>query len=326
METKSGFTLMDISEFENQINSLQISRTIKTIQNHHTYIPDYTHFNGNNHFDLLTGMRRHHVSNNGWRDIGQNITTFPDKKIAFCRNIEWAPACIYGNNNASICIEHIGNFDKNADKMSPEHKETIIRVNAVLLKRLGLKADTDHLIYHHWFDLSNGARLNGNGVTKSCPGTAFFGGNKVQDAEKHFIPLIKASLGHEIKPPVIKPVSHGYITASILNVRTGPGTNFNIVRKVSGGELVRVYEARPDKWLRISHKNKEWVYGNYVKEIYPARVTASLLNIRTGPGIEYRIIGSLIKNEKINIFKKLNGWVRIDTIDKYVSESFVEYE
>jgi sugar phosphate isomerase/epimerase len=36
---------------------------------------------------------------------------FPDGKIATGRKLEWTPACIYGRNSHSLCVENFGNFD-----------------------------------------------------------------------------------------------------------------------------------------------------------------------------------------------------------------------
>lgn len=53
METKYGFHLMDIDEFEKWLVAQRVNRVIQLIQNHHTYLPDYSHFTGNNHFERL---------------------------------------------------------------------------------------------------------------------------------------------------------------------------------------------------------------------------------------------------------------------------------
>ena len=57
MQTKSGFTKMSVAEFENWIANLRIARTILKIQQHHTYIPSYVHFTGNNHFERQLAMK-----------------------------------------------------------------------------------------------------------------------------------------------------------------------------------------------------------------------------------------------------------------------------
>lgn len=92
MQTKFGFTLMDISEFVGYISNLKVARTIVTLQQHHTFSPNYSLFKGNNHFDLQSGMKNYHVNTNGWADIGQHFTIFPDGTIMTGRNMELSPA------------------------------------------------------------------------------------------------------------------------------------------------------------------------------------------------------------------------------------------
>lgn len=186
------FILMDIKTFAEWLNDQKKTRTIKRIQNHHTWKPDYSHFNGKNHIRLLEGMKRSHLKR-GFSDIAQNITTFPDGILAICRPLSKTPAGIRGANTGGICIEHVGNFDAEGDTMSEAHKNTIIDLNALLCVKFNLDPDTDSIVYHHWWDLKTAKRTNGEGTTKSCPGTHFFGGNKVADAGKHFIPLVKAT-------------------------------------------------------------------------------------------------------------------------------------
>lgn len=143
-------------------------------------------------------MRDFHVRNRGFSDIAQNLTTFPDGTIAVCRPFNIAPAGIKGANAYGICIEHFGNFDVGGDKMTDEHRKTILFLNAVLCEKFKLPINTESIVYHHWwsaegekvFDLKTGKKLQGS-PAKSCPGTAFFGGNTVLDAQQHFIPLIK---------------------------------------------------------------------------------------------------------------------------------------
>ena len=138
-------------------------------------------------------MRNSHLQR-GFSDIAQNITTFPDGTLAICRPLSKMPAGIKGANRGGICIEHIGNFDLGGDQMSEAHKDTIIRLNALLCSKLKLKPDTESLVYHHWWDLKTGKRKNGEGITKTCPGTAFFKGNKMADAIANFIPEVEAHL------------------------------------------------------------------------------------------------------------------------------------
>jgi hypothetical protein len=193
MKQEGKFVLFTRPEFEAWLNKTKFSRIIKLVQDHHTYVPGYAQFKGDNHFVMLNGMEESHIQR-GFDQIAQNLTTFPDGTIAICRNFDIAPAGIKGANMYGLCIENVGNFDKGGDVISEEQKKTIIFLNAVLCKRFNLKPSINTVVYHHWYDLNTGARTNGTGTTKSCPGTNFFGGNTVETAQKYFIPLISEVL------------------------------------------------------------------------------------------------------------------------------------
>ncbi|HEX3047324.1 MAG TPA: N-acetylmuramoyl-L-alanine amidase, partial [Bacillota bacterium] len=170
------------------------TRKVKLIQNHHTFMPGYTDFKKNNHFQMLQSMENFHVKSRGFHEIAQNLTTFPDGKVAVCRSINTIPAGIKGANEFGICIEHVGNFDIGGNQMTDEHRNCIIAVNAALCKKFKLTPSTDTIVYHHWWDLDSGKRTNGTGNVKTCPGTNFFGGNSVATAQQSFIPLVKQAM------------------------------------------------------------------------------------------------------------------------------------
>ena len=110
---------MSVTEFETWLPNLSISRTVRTVQQHHTWSPSYAQFNGTNHFEVQKGMKNHHVENNGWNDIGQHISIFPDGTVVTGRPFNVTPACIAGANSGCFCIESVGNFDTGKDTMKP---------------------------------------------------------------------------------------------------------------------------------------------------------------------------------------------------------------
>lgn len=328
METKFGFQLMDITEFGSWLANQQVSRVISIIQNHHTFLPDYTHFTGNNHFARLKSMKEYHMVTNHWSNIAQTFTTFPDGKIAVCRSLNDIPIGIKGHNSKGICIEHFGNFDKDKDQMTPAHRDAILKMNAMLCKKFNLPADTDHIVYHHWYDLNSGQRLNGKGATKSCPGTAFFGGNKVEDAKAGFIPLVQAELTKMggIQPTPQPGVStattySGIVAAPTLNVRKGAGTSFPLTATLSAGSTVNIFEIA-NGWLRISN-NGEWVAEKFVIKVKKARVLPNSLNVRSGPGATYGKLGTLAKDEEVMVYETRDGFCRIDINEKWVAAQFL---
>ncbi|MEO6681667.1 MAG: peptidoglycan recognition family protein [Ginsengibacter sp.] len=222
METKYGFTKMSVAEFESWIQSSRVARTILFIQQHHTYSPDYHLCKDHNHFELQKVMKNYHVFTNGWMDMGQHFTIFPDGEIVTGRSLELTPACIYGNNSHSVCIENVGNFDAGGDVMTPKQEEAILRVTAALCKKFNIPVNTSRIVYHHWFNLSTGERNDGTKNNKSCPGTKFFGGNKVEDCQLNFLPRVKALIDVVIDPEITGLVKYVQVTASALSVRSRP--------------------------------------------------------------------------------------------------------
>ena len=191
MKTQGGKFILffDVLEFAGWLDASSFSRVIRLVQCHHTYVPHYGNFQGTTHFELLHAMETAHLER-GFSEIAQNLTTFPDGTVAVCRSIEAMPAGIKGANKNGICIENVGNFDLGQDAMTAKQRDCIVNAFALMCKKFNLHPGLDGIVYHHWYDLTTGQRTDGTGNTKSCPGTNFFGGNTVQDAETNFIPLV----------------------------------------------------------------------------------------------------------------------------------------
>ena len=194
MKTQSGFTLMTAAEFESWIASQRVTRGIRLVQLHHTWSPAYAQFNGSNHFTLQSNMKSYHLSI-GYADIAQNLTIFPDGQVMTGRSLNTAPAGCVGANINGICIENVGNFDVGGDTMTDAQKNAIVRVTAALLKKFGLSPESG-VTYHAWWTeggMSLGTYIAGRSC-KTCPGTAFFGGNTRASYDKCLKPLLVAAM------------------------------------------------------------------------------------------------------------------------------------
>jgi hypothetical protein len=259
-QIQGKFILFDLPEFSNWLNATDVSRVINLVQNHYTWSPSYQQFDGNNHFKLLTSMENAHIER-GFSEIGQNLTTFPDGTIAVCRSMDNIPAGIKGANTSAICIENLGNFDLGKDTMTDQHRDTIIRLNACLCKRFNLQPNVETIVYHHWYDLNTGERTDGTGTTKTCPGTNFFQGNSVPEAEINFIPLIQAEfqVADMVEPVETEEVLFAATTnEDELNVQDEPGSPGKRIKKLGKGILVNVYE-KIGNWCRIHPTKPHWV-------------------------------------------------------------------
>ena len=190
--TMESFKVMNADAFGDWLREQNVTRNITRVQLHHTYQPDYAAWNGIP--DALywqNSMRNYHVNTNGWADIAQQFTICPNGEIVTGRSLNSAPAGITGANTGAVCIEILGNFDRGGDAMTDAQKDAVVTAAAELLKRFGL--GTDDVTYHAWW--SAGGTALGDYIPgrsgKTCPGTAFFGGNTRAAYEANLKPLIE---------------------------------------------------------------------------------------------------------------------------------------
>lgn len=328
MQQRFGFTRLSVSQFAQWLDARPVARTITSLQHHHTYRPDYKNFTGSNHFGLQKGMRDYHVIDNGWQDIGQHLTIFPDGAILTGRSMEHSPACIYRNNANAICIENLGCFDEGGDVMQPAQENAIIAVSALLCEKFSIPVTTGHVVYHHWFRLNDGLRNDGAGNNKSCPGTAFFGGNKPEDCRRNLLPPIRKRMTAplEVTHHLRGLQQYVAVTASKLNIRTGPSTRHKRVPgapAAAHGAILRVFESKND-WLRIARSGQRWVYGRYTQPVTRQMVTASQLNIREQPSVQARIAGTLANGDEVFVYEQRNNWGRIGPDERWVSTAYLK--
>lgn len=267
-KTKGKFILLDLAEFAGWIGQEVVHREVIRIQNHHTFIPSYAHFHQNNHFALMESMESAHLER-GFSEIAQNLTTFPDGSICVGRPLDKIPAGIKGANRGGICIENVGNFDTGRDLMTQNQEMAIIRLNALLCQKFRMAPSEQTIIYHHWYDLDSGQRTDGSGNTKSCPGTAFFGGNTVVAAKANFLPRVAqdlTSIGGVPLPPVQVLLYRAQVTADALNVREQPNAKARVLQVLSKGVIVNVC-AEEGSWRRIHPAESRWASGRFLQKV-----------------------------------------------------------
>lgn len=131
----------------------------------------------------------------------------------------------------------------------------------------------------------------------------------------------------------------GTVSASSLNVRSTPSTSGSKVTTLSSGTQVTLLESL-DGWYRVDADGKTgYVASQYVslasntpappapQEVtrITGTVSASTLNVRSGPGPSHAKIGSLSSGAQVEILEQLDGWCRIELNGKtgYISSQYV---
>ena len=106
-------------------------------------------------------------------------------------------------------------------------------------------------------------------------------------------------------------LGYAVIDYGSLNVRTGPGTNYDKVDTVSRGQRFAYYQTS-GSWIRIKSgwisKNYVYIEGTNGSDGGTGTVTATELNLRSGPDGSYKSKGVLKQNETITILAQVNGW------------------
>ena len=109
-----------------------------------------------------------------------------------------------------------------------------------------------------------------------------------------------------------------YVTASSLNVRSGPSTSSSILGSLSKGTSVQVI-SESNGWAKIKYNGSTgYVSNKYLSSNSPTTestttkyVTASSLNVRSGPSTSSSILGSLSKGTSVQVISESNGWAKI---------------
>ena len=104
------------------------------------------------------------------------------------------------------------------------------------------------------------------------------------------------------------------ITADAVNFRSGPSTSYSSLGSFNKGDKVE-YLGTSGSWVKVKYNNKTgYVYGSYVGNYATITqyVTATTLNVRSGAGTSYSVLGSLSKGTKVEVISTTNVWSKIN--------------
>ena len=125
----------------------------------------------------------------------------------------------------------------------------------------------------------------------------------------------------------------GVVTGTQLNVRSGPGTNYDGVKSLTYGDRVTVLERIKINGTTWGCISSGWICMDYVyvdgtegDNSGTGTVTGDALNIRSGPGTTYGSVGSLNKGDTVKILAQFKigdmtwgctekGWVSMSYVD-----------
>jgi len=103
-----------------------------------------------------------------------------------------------------------------------------------------------------------------------------------------------------------------------VNVRSGPGTNYEVLWEVYKGYPVKILEKR-GKWAKTVDYEKDigWIYRPLLSKTHTVIVTANKVNIRTGPGTKYAIAFKAEEGVIFHLVGRKGKWLKIRYLDDY---------
>ncbi len=116
------------------------------------------------------------------------------------------------------------------------------------------------------------------------------------------------------------------VTADVLNVRTGPGTDYAVADELAQGKVVKVLGAQ-DGWYQIGSGYIDAAYTEAataeeaLEQLY-IRVVQGPLNIRSGPGTDYAVADELAQGKVVKVLGAQDGWYQIGS--GYIDAAYTE--
>ncbi len=125
----------------------------------------------------------------------------------------------------------------------------------------------------------------------------------------------------------------GTVTASALNMRAEPNTASAVVTCVPRGTVVLVLSSS-DGWYKVQYQGQTgYMSGEYISFSSNAdgafgtgSVTGSAVNVRSGPGTGYAVLGSVNKGQSFSVTGVSGGWYKIsyNGATAYISGEYMD--
>lgn len=119
-----------------------------------------------------------------------------------------------------------------------------------------------------------------------------------------------------------------HVTASSLNVRTGPGSGYSWKATLYSGDAFRVTDSSGN-WFKIKTFDgvTGWISQTYIASGATARVTATSLNMRSKPSASSGLVKTLSHGAKVNVSSVTGNWAKVTHGGStgYVSINYLDF-
>jgi SH3-like domain-containing protein len=106
------------------------------------------------------------------------------------------------------------------------------------------------------------------------------------------------------------------VTANVANVRSGPGTKYDVIWKIEKYHPIFVIlKANPWYQFKDFEGDKGWVHKSLVGKIKTVITRGDISNIRSGPGTKHKVLFKVEKGIPFKVITRKNQWIHIQHAD-----------
>ena len=121
----------------------------------------------------------------------------------------------------------------------------------------------------------------------------------------------------------------GIINNNYVNIRSGPDTTYDVLGMLNQGTQVEIVGSEKN-WYQIKTEQLNgWVRNDLInlQKEYQLQVTTTGVNLRSGPGTNYDIVGSANQGEILTLLDVKGDWYQVKTsagLQAYIKATFTE--
>lgn len=136
-----------------------------------------------------------------------------------------------------------------------------------------------------------------------------------------------------ITASAVEYIGVGTISGSTVNVREGAGTQHKVIATgYAGGKLKAVEQINGWTKVELADGSIGYVSSDYIKvdalNGQKGFVTGSVVNVREGASVDYKVIGSVTYGQSVDVTGSENGWFSIayNGVTGYVCGEYINFE
>lgn len=106
------------------------------------------------------------------------------------------------------------------------------------------------------------------------------------------------------------------VTSRIANIRSGPGTNHDVLWQVEKYHPVIILEEKGN-WYRFQdfEGDKAWIHNSLVGKVDSVVTVENKCNVRSGPGTDNSIVFRVERGVPFKVLNRRGNWLKVEHAD-----------